>query len=236
MRPDMRVVVVVAHPDPNSFNHAIAATATASLIRGGHDVTMLDLYDEGVPHGDEPRRATGVPQRSTDPGSDGGAPRRHRQAGRGPRLRLPDVVEHDAGDPQRAGSSGCMVPGVGFVFDEHHHVRRGLTHVHRIVGISTYGARWSVREGDPRQRTPNAAARAAAQHGAAHTSIVAGAVRDGHPNGRAASRLPAACRAKDAVAVKVYVVYCHPRPRVVHRGGAATAPSTRCKRPATTCG
>ena len=33
-----------------------------------------------------------------------------------------------------------MVPGVGFVFDEHHHVRRGLTHVRRIVGISTYGS------------------------------------------------------------------------------------------------
>jgi NAD(P)H dehydrogenase (quinone) len=33
-----------------------------------------------------------------------------------------------------------MVPGVGFVFDEHHHVRRGLTRVRRIVGISTYGS------------------------------------------------------------------------------------------------
>ena len=35
-----------------------------------------------------------------------------------------------------------MVPGVGFVFDEHHHVRRGLTQVRRIIGISTYGSRW----------------------------------------------------------------------------------------------
>ena len=35
-----------------------------------------------------------------------------------------------------------MVPGVGFVFDENQHVRRGLTHVRRIVGISTYGSRW----------------------------------------------------------------------------------------------
>lgn len=33
-----------------------------------------------------------------------------------------------------------MVPGVGFVFNERHQVRPGLTHVRRIVGISTYGS------------------------------------------------------------------------------------------------
>jgi putative NADPH-quinone reductase len=35
-----------------------------------------------------------------------------------------------------------MVPGVGFVFDETGHVRRGLVNVHRVIGISTYGAPW----------------------------------------------------------------------------------------------
>jgi putative NADPH-quinone reductase len=35
-----------------------------------------------------------------------------------------------------------MVPGVGFVFDERHHVRRGLVNVRRVIGISTYGAPW----------------------------------------------------------------------------------------------
>jgi len=39
-----------------------------------------------------------------------------------------------------------LVPGVGFVFDEHQKVRPGLTHVRRLVGISTYGApKWYVR-------------------------------------------------------------------------------------------
>jgi putative NADPH-quinone reductase len=33
-----------------------------------------------------------------------------------------------------------MVPGVGFVFDEAGKVAPGLTHVRRIVGISTYGS------------------------------------------------------------------------------------------------
>jgi putative NADPH-quinone reductase len=35
-----------------------------------------------------------------------------------------------------------LVPGVGFVFDEHNHVRRGLTNIRRVVGISTYGSPW----------------------------------------------------------------------------------------------
>jgi putative NADPH-quinone reductase len=34
-----------------------------------------------------------------------------------------------------------LVPGVGFVFDDEHKVRPGLTHVRRIVGISTYDDR-----------------------------------------------------------------------------------------------
>ncbi|MEO5902206.1 MAG: NAD(P)H-dependent oxidoreductase, partial [Ilumatobacteraceae bacterium] len=39
-----------------------------------------------------------------------------------------------------------MVPGVGFVFDASGRVRPGLTHVRRLVGISTYGSpHWYVR-------------------------------------------------------------------------------------------
>lgn len=36
-----------------------------------------------------------------------------------------------------------LVQGVAFVFDDHHRVRPNLTHVQRIVGISTYGSRWA---------------------------------------------------------------------------------------------
>src|SRR3954453_20500640 len=42
----MQVVLVVAHPDPESFTHAIAATAIAGLQRAGHDVSLLDLSEE----------------------------------------------------------------------------------------------------------------------------------------------------------------------------------------------
>ena len=136
----MRVVVIVAHPDPGSFNHAIATTATASLIRAGHDVTVLDLYAE------EFRTAMSLDERI---------------AYHGERPILDPMAERHAGIVKHAEAlvfvyptwwstvpailkgwlERVMVPGVGFVFDDKHHVRRGLTHVRRIVGISTYGSR-----------------------------------------------------------------------------------------------
>jgi putative NADPH-quinone reductase len=137
----MRVVVVVAHPDPTSFNHAIAATARAALIDGGHEVTLLDLYAEGF------RAAMSYDER---------------RAYHSDRPLLDPLAEFHAGIVKQAEAlvfvyptwwstvpailkgwlERVLVPGVGFVFDEHQHVRRGLTHVHHLIGISTYGARW----------------------------------------------------------------------------------------------
>ena len=137
----MRVVVVVAHPDPSSFIQAIASTATAALIDSGHHVTVLDLYAE------EFRTAM-----STD----------ERLAYHSDRPLLDPMAERHADIVKQAEAlvfvfptwwstmpailkgwlERVMVPGVGFVLDEHHHVRRGLTHVRRVVGISTYGERW----------------------------------------------------------------------------------------------
>lgn len=43
----MDILLVLAHPDPESFNHAIAQTAGHTLRELGHRVTFLDLYAEG---------------------------------------------------------------------------------------------------------------------------------------------------------------------------------------------
>ncbi len=43
----MRVLVLLAHPQPGSFNHAIAATVRTTLEGSGHVVDMCDLYAEG---------------------------------------------------------------------------------------------------------------------------------------------------------------------------------------------
>ena len=43
----MKVSVILAHPDPRSFNHAIAQTALSALRENGHQVAFHDLYAEG---------------------------------------------------------------------------------------------------------------------------------------------------------------------------------------------
>jgi NAD(P)H dehydrogenase (quinone) len=43
----MKVSVILAHPEPRSFNHAIAAAVVDELQRLGHGVCFHDLYAEG---------------------------------------------------------------------------------------------------------------------------------------------------------------------------------------------
>jgi NAD(P)H dehydrogenase (quinone) len=42
----MQILVILAHPDKNSFNHAVAQTAVSQLRKDGHDVIVHDLYEE----------------------------------------------------------------------------------------------------------------------------------------------------------------------------------------------
>lgn len=42
----MRILVVLAHPDRNSFNHAIANAANTELMEIGHETIFHDLYEE----------------------------------------------------------------------------------------------------------------------------------------------------------------------------------------------
>jgi len=42
----MRVSVILGHPAPGSFNHAICATSAAALQAAGHDCRFHDLYAE----------------------------------------------------------------------------------------------------------------------------------------------------------------------------------------------
>lgn len=57
----MKILLIVAHPDPASFNHAIATEALAALRRNGHAVICRDLYQEHfdplLPAGELPRAA-----------------------------------------------------------------------------------------------------------------------------------------------------------------------------------
>ena len=66
-RKRMKVSVILAHPYPGSFNHAIAETVGRALIRNGHDVIFHDLCAEGfdpILPGDEIPNRVGSPRRS----------------------------------------------------------------------------------------------------------------------------------------------------------------------------
>ncbi|MHB8869088.1 MAG: NAD(P)H-dependent oxidoreductase [Thermoleophilia bacterium] len=43
----MKVLIVLAHPDPASFNHALAGAVMDALTGEGHEVSLRDLYAEG---------------------------------------------------------------------------------------------------------------------------------------------------------------------------------------------
>jgi len=60
----MKVSVILADPDGDSFNHAIAATVVAALRRNGHEVRFHDLYSERFDpllQGDEIRAGAPLP-------------------------------------------------------------------------------------------------------------------------------------------------------------------------------
>lgn len=45
----MKISIILAHPNPGSFNHVIAGTAADSLRRNGHEVFLHDLCEEKFP-------------------------------------------------------------------------------------------------------------------------------------------------------------------------------------------
>ena len=57
----MRILMILAHPDPTSFNHAIAAEARAAMEENGHTVLFHDLhaeeFDPALPAAEIPRGA-----------------------------------------------------------------------------------------------------------------------------------------------------------------------------------
>lgn len=57
----MNVLVIVAHPNRESFNHAIAQACAETLVVNGHEVVFHDLCQEGfdplLPHGEFPKDA-----------------------------------------------------------------------------------------------------------------------------------------------------------------------------------
>ncbi|MDO8391208.1 MAG: NAD(P)H-dependent oxidoreductase [Actinomycetota bacterium] len=135
----MRVLLIVAHPNTDSFTHALAARAETALQAAGHTVDLLDLYALGVSaamSADE-HRAYHSESPLIDPLITA-----HTELVKAAEAMVFVYPTWWSAQPAilKGWLERVMVPGVGFVFNAKGKVRPGLTHVRRIVGISTYGS------------------------------------------------------------------------------------------------
>ncbi|MGI9646169.1 MAG: NAD(P)H-dependent oxidoreductase [Ilumatobacteraceae bacterium] len=136
----MDATVVVAHPSGASYCQELAARAVAGLRAGGHDVEVLDLYALGfrAAMSDEERRAYHAEEPILDP-----LVADHAAAVTRSELLVFVYPTWWSGLPAilKGWLERVMVPGIAFCFDpDSGDVRPNLTHVRRIVGISTYGS------------------------------------------------------------------------------------------------
>lgn len=135
----MRVLVLLANPNPTSFSHAIASRVERGLARAGHDVVVRDLCAEGF------RAALDAEEHAayqTD----------HPVLDPLVQSHIDDILASQAlvfvyptwwsslPAVLKGWLDRVMVPGVGFVLDERRKVHPGLSHVRRLAGISTYGS------------------------------------------------------------------------------------------------
>jgi putative NADPH-quinone reductase len=149
----MKVLLVSAHPVEESYNAALTRAAIAALGRAGHAVDHLDLYAEGF-----------------DP-----------VLGRAERLGYHAIpanrapVEAYVGRLEAAEAlvfvfpvwcygvpailkgffDRVFLPGVSFTLGEDGIARPALTHIKRVVGITSYGRPWwgaTLLMGNPPKR------------------------------------------------------------------------------------
>jgi len=135
----VKALVVLAHPNADSFNHTLAATAAEALRANGHEVHLLDLYALGVKaamsaderhayHGEQPLLDALLAE--------------HAQLVRTCEALIFVYPTWWSAMPaiMKGWLERVLVPGVGFGFDEEGKVTPGLRHVRHLVGISTYGS------------------------------------------------------------------------------------------------
>ena len=143
----MDVLVVCAHPDADSFNHAITAAAERGLVKGGHDVTTLDLYalDFVAAMSPAEHQAYLAWQPPAAPPALDPMVTEHIELVR--RAHVIVFVYPTWWSQPPAILKGwldrVLVPGVAFTFDERGKTQPAMQHIRRIVGISTYGSPWT---------------------------------------------------------------------------------------------
>ncbi len=150
----MKVLLVHAHPNPESLNRTLADAAAAALREGGHEVRFLDLYAIGFDPvmGREERARYHTPGENERPVAEHLAHLKWCEAlvfvyptwwfG------LPAIL--------KGWLDRVLVPHVTFTLPTRERtIRPLLTHIVRITVVTTCGAPkfWSMVVGEPGRRT-----------------------------------------------------------------------------------
>ena len=135
----MKVLVVLAHPNPDSFSHAIVDRVVSTLANREHSVSVIDLY--GLDYSPALTRAELSAYPTSEPAID------------------PMVIEHTrliqecstivfvyptwwSSMPAilKGWIDRTMLPGIAFSVDPPTlKLQPGLTNVRRLIGITTFG-------------------------------------------------------------------------------------------------
>jgi NAD(P)H dehydrogenase (quinone) len=138
----MKVLLVSAHPVEESYNAALTRAATAALGRAGHAVDHLDLYAEGF----DP-----VLGRAERLGYHAIPANRAPVENYVARLQAAEALVFVFpvwcyGVPAilKGFFDRVFLPGVSFTLGEDGIARPALTHIKRVVGVTSYGRPWWV--------------------------------------------------------------------------------------------
>ncbi len=147
----MRILVLYAHPDPESYVAALLRASLAALARAGHETDLCDLYAEGFEPvlSLEERRAYHAVPRNRDPVE----PYVSRLMTADGLLLVHPVWNFGYPAILKGFLDRVFLPGVSFRLEEGR-VRPNLTHLRRLGAVTTYGApRWrAMLVGDPPRR------------------------------------------------------------------------------------
>lgn len=134
------MLVLFAHPDPESFGAAAAAAAVRGLRTAGHEVRLVDLYADGF---DPVMTREDRIAYDTDDAVVDDAVRAHTGHVRWAEAIVFVYPTWWSGLPAalKGWLDRVLVPGVAFRLDERtRKVKPALRHVRRLVGITTYGS------------------------------------------------------------------------------------------------
>lgn len=150
----MKVLVVHAHPDPDSFGAAVRDAAMKGLTTAGHDVTLIDLEAEDYPPCLTAEELERYDQLHDNPSSP--AMSAHMSALKEAEALVFTYPTFWTGLPAvlKGWLDRTMVPGVAFSVKPNARLAGELRQVRHVIGVTTYGSprtyRWIVGDGGRR--------------------------------------------------------------------------------------